>query len=102
VANFTCEFLSAAVRFARQVFEAAMFAGPSGFGTTVARVALGRFLQSGGSIAMTTTERELMTLLCQRIQQEDDPKKFGGLVNQLDELLSTKEERLAGKQQESV
>ena len=51
---------------------------------------------------MTPTEQELMTLLCKRIQQEDDPKKFGGLVSQLDELLSTKEERLAGKQQKSV
>ena len=43
-----------------------------------------------------------MTVLCQRIQHEEDPKKFGGLVNQLDELLSTKEERLTGQKQESV
>jgi hypothetical protein len=51
---------------------------------------------------MTPTERELMTLLCQRIQHEEDPKKFGGLLNQLDELLSTKEERLAGQKQKPV
>ena len=51
---------------------------------------------------MTPTERELMTVLCQRIQDEDDPKKFGGLVNQLDELLSTKEERLAAQKQEPL
>jgi hypothetical protein len=43
-----------------------------------------------------------MTMLCQRIQLEDDPKKFGGLLNQLDELLSTKEERLGGQKQEPV
>ena len=41
-----------------------------------------------------------MTLLCERIQQEDDPKKFGGLVKQLDDLLSAKEERLSGTRQQ--
>jgi len=88
------------------VLAVAKFAAPSGFGITVARVALyrrfDRFLQAGGSITMTPTERELMTLLCQRIQHEEDPKKFGGLLNQLDELLSTKEERLAGQKQDAV
>jgi hypothetical protein len=45
-------------------------------------------------------EREQMNLLCRRIQEENDPKTFGGLVRELDELLSTQEERLTGRVQE--
>jgi hypothetical protein len=45
-------------------------------------------------MAVTPEDREQMNLLCQRIQNEMDPKKFGGLVNELDQLLSTQEERL--------
>jgi hypothetical protein len=45
-------------------------------------------------MAVTPEDREQMNLLCQRIQDEIDPAKFGGLVNQLDQLLSTQEERL--------
>ena len=40
-----------------------------------------------------------LNLLCRRIQEENDPKTFGGLVRQLDELLSTQEERLTGRKQ---
>jgi hypothetical protein len=45
-------------------------------------------------MTVTPEDREQMNLLCKRIQDEGDPKKFGGLVNELDELLSTQEERL--------
>jgi len=45
-------------------------------------------------MAVTPEDREQMNLLCQRIQDEIDPAKFGGLVNELDRLLSTQEERL--------
>lgn len=47
-------------------------------------------------MAVTPEDREQMNSLCQRIQDEIDPKKFGGLVNELDELLSMQEERLNG------
>jgi hypothetical protein len=45
-------------------------------------------------MAVTPEDRERMNLLCKRIQDENDPQKFSGLVNELDELLSTQEERL--------
>jgi hypothetical protein len=45
-------------------------------------------------VAVTPEDREQMNLLCKRLQDENDPQKFGGLVNELDELLSTQEERL--------
>ena len=44
---------------------------------------------------MTPEERERMNLLCQLIQDERDPVAFGALVAELQELLATKEERLA-------
>ncbi|MBZ5688876.1 MAG: hypothetical protein LAP86_28030 [Acidobacteriia bacterium] len=50
-------------------------------------------------MTVTPEEREQMNLLCRRIQEENDPKTFGGLVRQLDELLSTQEERLTGRKQ---
>jgi hypothetical protein len=36
---------------------------------------------------MTPEERERMNLLCRLIQEEKDPKQFGGLVNELEDLL---------------
>lgn len=45
-------------------------------------------------MAVTPEDREQMNSLCQRIQDEIDPTKFGGLVSELDRLLSTQEERL--------
>jgi hypothetical protein len=51
-------------------------------------------------MTVTPEEREQMNLLCRRIQEENDPKTFGGLVRELDELLSTQEERLTGRRQE--
>ena len=49
---------------------------------------------------MTPEEHERMNSLCKRIQEENDPKKFGGLVVELDKLLSTKEERVADMQRQ--
>lgn len=46
---------------------------------------------------MTPEEREQMDELCKRIQEERDPQKFSELVAELDELLSTKEERLTSE-----
>ena len=44
---------------------------------------------------MTSEERELMNCICQQIQCEKDPKRFAELVQELEGLLSKKEERLA-------
>jgi hypothetical protein len=41
---------------------------------------------------MTAEERDRMNLLCRLIQEERDPKMFGTLVAELDDLLATKEE----------
>lgn len=49
-------------------------------------------------MVVTPEERERMNLLCRLIQEERDPKVFGALVAELDELLATKEERLTGTQ----
>ena len=38
-------------------------------------------------MSMTPEERERMNLLCRLIQEEKDPKQFGGLVNELEDLL---------------
>lgn len=44
---------------------------------------------------MTPEDQERMQLLCEQIQEERDPKKFSGLVTELDELLATKENQSA-------
>jgi hypothetical protein len=49
---------------------------------------------------VTPEERERMNLLCQLSQDERDPVAFGALVEELQELLATKEERLAGLQRQ--
>ena len=51
---------------------------------------------------MTPEERERINLLCQLIQDEDDPVAFAALVAELEELLATKEERLAGLQKQKA
>jgi hypothetical protein len=43
---------------------------------------------------MTTEEREPMNELCRQIQVEKDQRKFTALIEELNELLATKEERL--------
>jgi hypothetical protein len=43
---------------------------------------------------MTPEERERMNYLCQRIQEEKDPKIFDELVRELDELMEAKHERI--------
>ena len=54
---------------------------------------------------MTPEEREKMKLLCNRIQEEKDPKTFSQLVLELDALFEKKEQSLGlenGKQTEST
>ena len=51
----------------------------------------------GDLSAMTPEERDRMAWLCTRIQEEKDPKVFGELVVELDELLTIKEQRLDEK-----
>ena len=43
---------------------------------------------------MSEIERELMEYLCQRIAVEKDPIVFGQLVNDLNELLEVKHQRI--------
>lgn len=43
---------------------------------------------------MTAEERKQMNWLCLRIQDEKDPKLFSQLVEELNELLERKENRL--------
>ena len=47
---------------------------------------------------MTSEERELMNSICQKIQTERDPKRFAELVQELEGLLSGKENRLNAAQ----
>ena len=47
---------------------------------------------------MTPEERERFTRLCQQIQFERDPIKFNELVNELNDLLEDKQDRLSEKQ----
>ena len=54
---------------------------------------------------MTPEERERMKSLCNRIQEEKDPKTFSQLVLELDALFEKKEQPLGlenGKQTEST
>ena len=48
---------------------------------------------------MSPEEKERMELLCKQIQIEKDLQKFNQLVDELDELLATKENRLGQPQQ---
>jgi hypothetical protein len=43
-------------------------------------------------VRMTTEERDRMYALCTLIQNEQDPKKFNCLLEELDRLLNTKRE----------
>lgn len=51
-------------------------------------------------MAMTPEDRERMQLLCEQIQKERDPQKFDWLVTELDQLVSTKGERLASRNEQ--
>jgi len=44
---------------------------------------------------MTLEERERMTQLCKGIIDEKDPQKFNALVDQLNQLLGKKRDRIA-------
>jgi hypothetical protein len=46
---------------------------------------------------MTPDERERMAVLCERIAKEQDLAKFKQFVQELNELLKHKEQRLGGK-----
>lgn len=52
------------------------------------------FSPSAEHAAMTPQERERMNWLCQRIQDEKDPKVFDDLVVELNELLEVKHGRI--------
>jgi hypothetical protein len=43
---------------------------------------------------MTPEERERMNWLCKQIQDETDPKRFGQLIAELNEVLAAKEDRI--------
>ena len=43
---------------------------------------------------MTPDERERLQYLCSRLQEEDEPITFDGLVRELNDLLEVKHERL--------
>ncbi len=43
---------------------------------------------------MTPDEREQMNRLCKQIQDEKDQKKFTALIEELNQLLAKKDERL--------
>ncbi len=43
---------------------------------------------------MTPDERERMAILCERIATEQDPKKFDQLIQDLNDLLERKHERI--------
>jgi hypothetical protein len=49
---------------------------------------------SGRVIAMTPEERRRMNWLCKQIQEERDPKRFGQLITELNELIAEKESRI--------
>ena len=46
---------------------------------------------------MTPEERERINGLCQQIQEEKDPKRFGELVGQLDAFLGMKDKILPNR-----
>jgi hypothetical protein len=46
---------------------------------------------------MTPDERERMAILCERIAKEQDPGKYTEFVKQLNNLLETKERRIAAR-----
>ena len=48
---------------------------------------------------MTPDERERMAILCERIAKEQDRMKFAEFVQQLNDLLDTKDRRLASQEQ---
>ena len=49
---------------------------------------------------MTPEEREKMNELCKSIQQEQDPDKFSRLIEQLNALVESKEDRLRAKRRD--
>ena len=56
-----------------------------------------RLLRTGG-VAMTPETRERMNSLCRRIQEEQDPVTFCKLMNELNDLLAEKGDRLTATQ----
>jgi hypothetical protein len=50
---------------------------------------------------LTPEERERMYILCDRIVKEKDPEKFIELVQQVHDLLETKERWLEGEKQKA-
>ena len=46
-------------------------------------------------VAMTLEEQERMTQLCKGVVNEKDPQKFNALVDQLNQLLGKKRDRIA-------
>jgi hypothetical protein len=46
---------------------------------------------------MTPDERERMAILCERIAKEQDHEKFTELVDELNQLLDRKDQRLASR-----
>ena len=50
---------------------------------------------------MTPEERERMNVLCERIAKEQDHDKFVKLVQELNDLLDHKEQRLEGPSKRS-
>ena len=72
--------------------EALAFFGLAHFGRYVlSAIAPSQFVEV---FLMTDIERELMEYLCQRIAVEKDPTVFGQLVNDLNELLEVKHQRI--------
>jgi len=51
-----------------------------------------------GGVAMTPETRERMNSLCRRIQEEQDPVTFCKLINELNDLLAEKGDRLTATQ----
>jgi hypothetical protein len=50
---------------------------------------------------MTPEERNRLYTLCMRIQDEEDPKKFNCLAEELERLLNTKLERIQASERQS-
>lgn len=48
-----------------------------------------------GAAIVTSEEREQMICLCERIQEEQNPKKFLELVEELNRLIDEKQARIA-------
>ncbi len=58
------------------------------------RYTLAHVVRTGG-VAMTPETRERMNSVCRRIQEEQDPVRFCNLMNELNDLLAEKGDRLS-------